>query len=118
VVSVSRRRLSLQVGGNYAGSFSVVVGRQIRDHIGSAVPVVAVQGEAPAKQTGPVTQAAWGQPAAKTIGLADGLAIEGVVDPATVSEDSVPGTSLIVADRDLAELADILGQGSRVLVRQ
>ena len=81
VVSVSRRRLSLQVAG-------------------------------------PVTQVAWGQPGSKSIGLADGLSIAGVADPATVSDDTVPGTSLIVADRDLAELADILGQGSRVLVRQ
>jgi hypothetical protein len=119
VVSVSRRRLSLQVGGNYAGSFPVVVGRQIRERVGSAVPVVAVEpGDAPAEQTGPATQVAWAQPGSKSIGLADGLAIESVADPATVSEDSIPGTSLIVADRDIAELADILGQGSRVLVRQ
>jgi hypothetical protein len=119
VVSVSRRRLSLQVGGNYAGSFPVVVGRQIRERVGSAVPVVAVEpGDVPAEQTGPATQVAWAQPGSKSIGLADGLAIESVADPATVSEDSIPGTSLIVADRDIAELADILGQGSRVLVRQ
>jgi hypothetical protein len=119
VVSVSRRRLSLQVGGNYAGSFPVVVGRQIRERVGSAVPVVAVEpGDVPAEQTGPATQVAWAQPGSKSIGLADGLAIESVADPATVSEDSIPGTSLIVADRDIAELADILGPGSRVLVRQ
>ena len=119
VVSVSRRRLSLRVGGNYAGSFPVVVGRQVRERVGSAVPVVSVeQGDATAEQTGPATQVAWAQPGSRSIGLADGLAIEGVADPATVSEDAIPGTSLIVADRDLAELADILGQGSRVLVRQ
>jgi hypothetical protein len=119
VVSVSRRRLSLQVGGNYAGSFPVVVGRQIRERVGSAVPVVsAQQGDAPAEQSGPATQVAWAQPGPRSIGLADGLSIAGVVDPATVSDDTVPGTSLIVADRDLAEIADILGQGSRVLVRQ
>ena len=119
VVSVSRRRLSLQVGGNYAGSFPVVVGRQIRERVGSAVPVVsAQQGDAPAEQSGPATQVAWAQPGPRSIALADGLSIAGVVDPATVSDDTVPGTSLIVADRDLAEIADILGQGSRVLVRQ
>jgi LysM repeat protein len=119
VVSVSRRRLSLQVGGNYAGSFPVVVGRQIRERVGSAVPIVAIEpGDASAEQTGPAIQVAWAQPGSKSIGLADGLAIESVADPATVSEDSIPATSLIVADRDIAELADILGQGSRVLVRQ
>jgi len=119
VVSVSRRRLSLQVGGNYAGSFPVVVGRQIRGRVGSALPVVSVQqGDVPPEQTGPATQVAWTKPGSKSIGLADGLVIEGVADPSTVSEAAIPGTSLIVAERDLAELADILGQGSRVLVRQ
>lgn len=119
VVSVSRRRLSLKVGGNYAGSFPVVVGRQIRERIGSALPVVAVQsGDVPAEQSGPNAQVAWSQPGPMSIGLADGLAIEGVADPSGVSEDTIPGTSLIVAERDLRELADILGQGSRVLVRQ
>jgi len=119
VVSVSRRRLSLQVGGNYAGSFPVVVGRQIRERVGSAVPVVSVQqDDAPAAQAGPAIQVAWAQPGPRSIGLADGLSIAGVADPATVSDDTVPGTSLIVADRDLAEQADIRGQGSRVRVRQ
>jgi LysM repeat protein len=119
VVSVSRRRLSLKVGGNYAGSFPVVVGRQIRERIGSVLPVVAVQsGDVPAEQSGPTAQVAWSQPGPMSIGLADGLAIEGVADPSSVSEDTIPGTSLIVAERDLRELADILGQGSRVLVRQ
>ena len=118
VVSVSRRRLSLQVGGNYAGSFPVVVGRQIRERVGSAVPVIVQRTDAPAEQTGDATQVAWTQPGPKSIGLADGLSIQGVADPAMVSDDTIPGTSLIVADRDLAEIADILGQGSRVLVRQ
>jgi len=119
VVSVSRRRLSLQVGGNYAGSFPVVVGRQIRERVGSALPVVAVQrGDALPEQADAAVQVAWAQPGALSIGLADGLTIEGMADPATVSEDTIPGTSLIVADRDLKELADILGQGSRVLVRR
>jgi hypothetical protein len=119
VVSVSRRRLSLRVGGNYAGSFPVVVGRQIRERVGSALPVVAAQeGPAPAALPTTATQVAWSQPGAKSIGLADGLAIEGVVDPATVSDDAIPATSLIVAERDLEELVDMLGPGSQVLVRQ
>lgn len=119
IVSVSRRRLSLQVAGNYAGSFPVVVGRQIRERVGSAVPVIASQpGESPAPDPGSATQVAWTQPGTRSITLADGLMIQGVTDPATVSEDTIQGTNLIVADRDLAELVDILGQGSRVLVRQ
>ncbi|MFM1997733.1 MAG: hypothetical protein RLZZ111_2120 [Planctomycetota bacterium] len=123
VVSISRRRLSLRVGGSYAGSFPVVVGRSVRDHVGTAVPVLAVQGNAAAAE-GQTVQAAWSQPAipggkpAKSIALAGGLAIEAVADPATVSDDAVPSTSLVVSERDLADLADILGQGSTVLLRQ
>jgi LysM repeat protein len=123
VVSISRRRLSLRVGGSYAGSFPVVVGRSVRDHVGTAVPVLAVQSSA-VTAAGQTVQAAWSQPPvpsgkpAKSIALAGGLAIEAVADPATVSDDAVPSTSLVVSERDLADLADILGQGSTVLLRQ
>lgn len=118
VVSVSRRRISLQVGGNYAGSFPVVVGRQVRDRVGGAVSVVTVQRAEAAPEQGPGAQVAWSQPAPKSITLAEGLSIQAVADPGMVSDDAIPGTSLIVAQRDLDELADILGPGSRVLVRQ
>ncbi|MFM8708992.1 MAG: LysM peptidoglycan-binding domain-containing protein [Planctomycetia bacterium] len=119
VVSVSRRRLSLRLAGSYAGSFPVVVGRQLRERVGTALPVVAInEGGAAAEQPGAATQVAWAQPAPKTIALADGITIEGVADPATVSDAAIPTTSLIVADRDLLELADILGPGSQVIVRQ
>jgi hypothetical protein len=43
VISVSRRRMSLQVGGNYAGSFPVVLGRQIYDRIGQSVAVIDIR---------------------------------------------------------------------------
>lgn len=124
VVSVSRRRLSLRIGGSYAGSFAVVVGRGVRDHVGTAVPVLTVQSDGPAAATGSTVQAAWAQPASpaaagrRSIALAGGLVIEAVADPATVSEDTVPGTSLVVSERDLNDLADILGQGSKVFLRQ
>ena len=118
VVSVSRRRLSLRVGGNYAGTFGVVVGRQLRDRVGGAFPVVAANpSRLDADPAGPV-QAAWSQSGPRTIPLSEGLAIEGVPDPAALTEDTIPGTSLVVSDRDLADLADILGPGSRVIVRQ
>ena len=38
-------------------------------------------------------------------------------DPAVVADDAAPG-SLIVSARDFADLVDILGPGSNVLVRQ
>ena len=119
VVSVSRRRLSLQVGGNYAGSFPVLVGRQVREKVGATLPVVAVHGgETPTEPQGPAAQVAWSQPGPRSIALSEGLAITGVADPATIPDDAIPPSSLFVAERDLAELADILGQGSRILVRQ
>jgi len=124
VVSVSRRRLSLRIGGSYAGSFAVVVGRGLRDHVGTAVPVLAVQGDGRGEAADGTVQAAWSQPVGpgavsrRTIALACGLVIEAVPDPAAVSEDTVPATSIVVSERDLDDLADILGQGSKVLLRQ
>jgi hypothetical protein len=106
VVSVSRRRLSLQLAGAYAGSFPAVVGRQFLDRVGGSLPVVeVVLGDAAAVAP------------RRALILGDGLTIEAVEDPATVS-DAVPPSSLVVSTRDLDELLDILGPGSRVLVRQ
>jgi hypothetical protein len=116
VVSVSRRRVSLQLTGNYAGSFPVVVGRQFLGRVGNAIPVVEVR-----RGAGRDPQAAGfaaADPAAKpAIVLADGLVIEAAEDPGVASESS-PATSLVVSVRDLAELIDLLGPGSKVLVRQ
>ena len=122
VVSVSRRRLSLQVGGNYAGSFPVVIGRQIQDRIGASVAVVDVRrgGNASpsAVPAGPAAQVAFVSPAAaKSIVLGDGLSIEAAEDPGLVV-DSAPQASLVVSARDLEEIIDILGPGSHVLVRK
>ena len=116
VVSVSRRRVSLQLTGNYAGSFPVVVGRQFLGRVGNAIPVVEVR-----RGAGRDAQAvglAAADPAAKpAIVLADGLVIEAAEDPGVASESS-PATSRVVSVRDLAELIDLLGPGSKVLVRQ
>ena len=116
VVSVSRRRLSLQLGGNYAGSFPVVVGRQFLARVGGSIPVAEIRrGAVRDVQSliGPTSE-----PAAKpSIVLADGLVIEAAEDPGMAS-DSSPATSLVVSVRDLAELLDILGPGSKVLIRQ
>lgn len=111
VVSISRRRLSLQLGGNYAGSFPVLVGRQYLTRVGAALPVVDVS-----RGTAGVAPAA-AATLRRSIVLGEGLVIEAVDDPTAVS-DNVPQSSLIVSVRDLDELIDILGPGSRVLVRQ
>lgn len=116
VVSVSRRRVSLQLTGNYAGSFPVVVGRQFLGRVGNAIPVVEVR-----RGVGRDPQAAGfaaADPAARpAIVLADGLVIEAAEDPGVASESS-SATSLVLSVRDLAELIDLLGPGSKVLVRQ
>jgi hypothetical protein len=107
VVSISRRRLSLQLAGNYAGSFPVLVGRQYLGRVGGSLPVAEVA-RAGAAGTASLR---------RSVVLAEGLVIEAADDPAMVS-DNVPPSSLIVSVRDLDELLDILGPGSRVLVRQ
>jgi hypothetical protein len=112
VVSVSRRRLSLQLQGAYAGSFPVVVGRSFLPRVGSTLSVSEVRRETPSNR-GFDPRAA----VRHGIVLADGLVIEAAPDPNTISEDAMPG-SLIVADRDLVELSDILGPGSSVIIRQ
>ncbi|NDC55054.1 MAG: LysM domain-containing protein, partial [Planctomycetia bacterium] len=75
VVSVSRGRLSLQVGGNYAGSFPVVVGRQVQDRVGSSLAVVDVRRGGAA--AGPAAQVAYLAGTAKSVALGDGLSIRG-----------------------------------------
>ena len=119
VISVSRRRMSLQVGGNYAGSFPVVLGRQIANRVGQSVAVIDIRrpggGAEPAGIAAQVAYAPSAGP--KSIILGEGLAIEGAEDPSLVS-DSASASSVIVSLRDLDDIADILGPGSQVLVRK
>lgn len=117
VVSVSRRRLSLQLGGSYAGSFPVVVGRQFLTRVGSSVAVVDIAG-GPAGDVLAAGATSSAPSATKPALVLDGgLTIEAADDPGVVSDTS-PTTSLVVSVRDLAELVDILGPGSKVLIRQ
>lgn len=117
VVSVSRRRLSLQLGGNYAGSFPVVVGRQFLGRVGSSLPVVEIRRGA-GRDVQAVTATMPESSALKpSLLLGEGLVIEAAEDPG-ITNDMSPATSLIMSVRDLEELFDILGPGSRVLVRQ
>ncbi|MEI6506332.1 MAG: LysM domain-containing protein [Planctomycetota bacterium] len=117
VVSVSRRRLSLQLGGNYAGSFPVVVGRQFQGRVGGSIPVVDVR-RGPGRDVQAVAATSPDPSSTKpSILLGEGLVIEAAEDPGVVSDNS-PATSLVVSVRDLDELLDILGPGARVLIRQ
>ncbi len=118
VISVSRRRMSLQVGGNYAGSFPVVIGRALDQRVGQSVPVVEIRrpGATP-DAPGFAAQVSFSAAAGKSVLLGDGLLIEGVEDPSLVTETASP-SSIVVSLRDLDDIADILGAGSQVLVRR
>lgn len=116
VVSVSKRRMSLQLGGNYAGSFSVVVGRDYLLRVGSSVAVTEVRRGA-ARDVQPMVAVPAEASSKPCIVLADGLVIEAAEDPG-MAGDTSPSTSLVVSVRDLAELLDILTPGSKVLIRQ
>lgn len=120
VVSVSRRRLSLQLGGNYAGSFPVVIGRRVQERVGASLAVAEIRRDGSPQTTAVAAQVSYLQQAGSggpSIMLGDGLRIEAAEDPLAVS-DEAPEASLIVSARDLAELIDILGPGSSVLIRQ
>lgn len=112
VVSASRRRLSLQLNGSYAGSFPVAIGREYLARVGSVLPVEAagLAGEQLAQPAAAATPR-------RAITLGGGFVIEAADDPAAAA-DATPGTSLVVSVRDFGELVHILGPGSRVLVRQ
>ena len=116
VVSVSRRRISLQVGGRYAGNFPAAIGKGFVSRTGSSVKLIDVQDEtkSQAAQTVPVGYRPAGRAA---IILDNGLSIRPADDPSFVMkapEDNV----LLVSSADFNDLAGILGQGSQLLVRE
>lgn len=116
VVSISRRRLTLQLGGYYAGNFPVVVGRSFLPRVGSSIAVAEVR-RGPGGDAQAMGAAALDPSTKPAIVLAEGLMIESAEDTGMVS-DASPATSLVVSVRDFADLLDILGPGSKVLIRQ
>ena len=116
VVSISRRRVSLQVGGRYAGRFPAAIGNGFASRTGTSVKLIEVQNETklPTAQTVPVGF----RPATRAAIILDsGLRIEPADDPSFVMktpEDNV----LLVSSTDFNDLAGILGQGSQLLVRK
>ena len=116
VVSVSRRRISLQVGGRYAGNFPAAIGKGFVSRTGSSVKLIGIQDETKTQtaQTVPVGYRPAGRAA---IILDNGLSIRPADDPSFVMktpEDNV----LLVSSADFNDLAGILGQGSQLLVRE
>ncbi len=116
VVSVSRRRISLQVGGRYAGTFPAAIGNGFVSRTGSSVKLLEIQDgtKTQTTQTVPVGYRPAGRAA---IILDNGLRIQPADDPSFVMktpEDNV----LLVSSADFNDLAGILGQGSQLLVRE
>jgi LysM repeat protein len=123
ILSLSRRRLSLQLRGRYAGSFPVSIGRQVEEKVGQSLAVERVNRgttsdpNAPAELAsgGPVVQAAFHSGGTgMQILLRDGVVIEAVADPADAPTGA---TSIVVSAPDLGELVDILVPGSHVFLR-
>jgi LysM repeat protein len=117
VVSVSRRRLSLQVGGRYAGSFAAAIGGGFTARSGSSVRLVEIQRKAEPTNDGQAVPVAYQMRQGPAILLSDGLRIEPANDPGFVAVTPAESV-LLVSAADFADLADILGGGSQLLIRQ
>jgi hypothetical protein len=116
VVSVSRRRLSLQVGGRYAGTFPAAIGKGFIDRTGSSVQLLEIQTNT--ETQGPQAVAVSYQSSSRVaIILGDGLRIQPAVDPSFVMKDPEDNV-LLVSSADFNDLVGILGQGSQLLVQK
>jgi len=115
VVSLSRRRLSLQVGGRYAGSFTAAIGSGFVARSGSSVRLVEIRRQPPPApdRAVPVAYQPGQGPA---ILLSEGLSIEPADGPGFIARTPADNL-LLVSAADFADLADILGAGSQVLIR-
>jgi LysM repeat protein len=116
VVSVSRRRLSLQVGGRYAGTFPAAIGKGFIDRTGSSVQLLEIQTNT--ETQGPQAVSVSYQSSSRVaIILGDGLRIQPAVDPSFVMKDPEDNV-LLVSSADFNDLVGILGQGSQLLVQK
>jgi hypothetical protein len=118
-VSLSRRRLTLRLTGNYAGSFPVAVGEAVAARAEETLAVVQIQRGA-LETTGAVQQASFelpesSQAAEQAIRLEGDLMIVAAAEPAEMA-DEPPATHLIVSRAHLADLLDILTPASRITV--
>jgi LysM repeat protein len=118
-VSLSRRRLTLRLTGNYAGSFPVAVGEAVAARADETLAVVQIQRGA-LETNGAVQQASFelpqsSQAAEQAIRLEGDLMILAADDPAEMA-DEPPATHLIISGAHLADLLDILTPASRITV--
>lgn len=118
-VNLSRRRVTLRLTGNYAGSFPMVVGEAVAARSGESLAVLAV--ERPGQQpTSAIQQASFEVPQAPlggspVIRLQGDLLLVAAEDPAAMAHEP-PATHLVVSRAHLADLIDILTPASRVVI--
>jgi hypothetical protein len=116
VVSVSKRRLSLQVGGRYAGTFPAAIGKGFVDRTGSSVQLLQISSNAE-PQTAQAVSVSYRSAGGTAIILGDGLRIQPANDPTFIMKDPEDNV-LLVSSADFNDLVDILGQGSQLLVQK
>lgn len=120
-VSLSRRRVTLRLTGNYAGSFPMVVGEAVAARAGESLAVLAVERPGQQQPTAAIQQASFelpqapSSPGAPVIRLQGDLLLVAAEDPAAMAHEP-PATHLVVSRAHLADLIDILTPASRVVI--
>lgn len=120
-VSLSRRRVTLRLTGNYAGSFPMVVGEAVAARAGESLAVLAVNRSGQQQTTAAIQQASFevpqapSSPGAPVIRLQGDLLLVAAEDPAAMAHEP-PATHLVVSRAHLADLIDILTPASRVVI--
>ncbi|HZZ72801.1 MAG TPA: L,D-transpeptidase family protein [Pirellulales bacterium] len=117
-INIDRRELTLFVGGRYAGRFFIGVGRD--------VPLAQTTYWVKEKTVNPKylgsngQQIEAGDPAnplgARWIGLGGLAGIHGTNDPRNIGRDDLRGC-ISMSQKDVADVYDILSEGSKVVVR-
>jgi hypothetical protein len=118
-ISLSRRRLTLRLTGNYAGSFPLTFGEAVAARAGDSLAVIALEQADPAT-AGTVQQASFQVPDGSQsmfprIRLEGDILLVAAEDPAVMAHEPPP-THLVVSRAHLADLIDILTPASRVTI--
>jgi LysM repeat protein len=118
VISLDKHTLTLMLNNQYAGRFTIGVGRDNPPPEGQYIIESKIVDPT---YYGPGRQIEHGDPTnplgRRWLGLGQQYGIHGTNDPRAVGRDDVPG-SISMADRDIDDVFDILSEHSRVVVRR
>lgn len=116
--SLSRRRLTLRLTGNYAGNFPMAIGEAVAARAGESLAVIALERFDPTFSGG-VQQASFqvsdASQTSPRIRLEGDIMLVAAEDPAAMAYDPPP-THIVVSRAHLADLIDILTPASRVTI--